>query len=213
MGEGATTAGNDPERFYRVVREAVGTLERAAIAHAVIGSAAHVAYVGETAVEDLDLLVRPADADASLDVLAAAGCRTEKTDPRWLHKAWMDGVLIDVIFRPPRSFRLDDEAIARRRRVRLSGIDLWMLAPEDQVLLELASDTQDSSWHWRSALGILAKQDIDWRILDRPTDDENGLRLLSLLLYARTEGVDVPDEQVTKLVRPPAEAAAMRPTA
>jgi hypothetical protein len=134
VGEGTTTAEGDPDGFYRVARNAVGALERAGIAHAVIGSAAYVAYVGETSVKDLDVLVRPADAETALEALSAAGFRTEETDPRWLFKAWSDGVLVDVIFRPPRSFDLDDAAIARRRRYRLRGVELWMLAPDDQVL-------------------------------------------------------------------------------
>ena len=200
MGEGTTTAANDPEHFFGVVREAVGALERAAIAHAVIGSAAHVAYVGECAIDDLDVLVRPEDAEDALEALAGAGFRTESTDPRWLYKAWMDGVLVDVIFRPPRSFRLSDEAIERRRRVAIGSVDVWILAPEDQVLLELASDAEDAPWHWRSALAILAKHQIDWSLLDRPEDYENGLRVLGLLLYARTEGVSVPDAPINRIL-------------
>jgi Uncharacterised nucleotidyltransferase len=191
VGEGATTAANDPAGFFRVVREAVSAMEQAAIDHAVIGSAAYVAYVGECAIEDLDILVKPEDARAALDALGRAGFRTQRTDPRWLYKAWRDGVLIDVIFRPPRSFVLDEEMIGRRRSQRIGGVDVWMLAPEDQVLLELASDAEDSPWHWRAALRILAKHEIDWSLLHRPPSDENGLRLLGLLLYARTEGIEV----------------------
>ena len=199
MGEGPTTADSDPEKFFDVVREAVGVLERAEIAHAVIGSAAHVAYVGKTAIEDLDVLVRPLDAAGALEALAAAAFRTEKTDPRWLYKAWKEGVLVDIIFRPPRSFRLTGGAIARRRRLRIGGVELWMLAPGDQILLELASDAEDAPWHWRSALGILAKNEIDWSILDRPMGEVNALRLFCLLLYARTEGVRVPEERIARV--------------
>jgi hypothetical protein len=110
----------------------------------------------------------------------------------------MDGVLVDVIFRPPRSFRLSDEAIGRRRRVAIGGVDAWVLAPEDQLLLELASDAEDAPWHWRSALAILAKHEIDWSVVGRPANEESGLRLLGLLLYARTEGISVPDAPINR---------------
>lgn len=146
MGEGATIAATDPERFFSVVsvvREVVSGLARAGIDHAVIGSTAHVACVGECAIDDLDVLVKPEDASSVLDALSAAAFQTERTDPRW--QAWRDGVLIDIMFRPPRSLRLNDEAIVRRRRFRIGGVDMWMLEPEDQVLLELASDAEDSS--------------------------------------------------------------------
>jgi hypothetical protein len=201
VGEGATTADRDPNRFFDVAREVDRVLEAAGIAHAVIGSAAHVAYVGDSSIEDLDVLITPSDADAAVATLDAAGCRTKKTDPRWLYKAWMDGVLIDLIFRPPRSFRLTDQSVGRRRRHRIGGIEVWMLAPEDQVLLELASDAEDAPWHWRTALGILHRHKIDWSILEEAARGEVGLRLLALLLYARTEGAPVPEWLVSRISR------------
>jgi hypothetical protein len=64
--------------------------------------------------------------------------------------------------------------------------------------LELASDAEDAPWHWRSALAILAKHEIDWSVVGRPANEESGLRLLGLLLYARTEGISVPDAPINR---------------
>lgn len=89
MGEGATTAASDPERFFDVVRAAVQALDHAVIPHAVIGSAAHVAYVGECPIENLDVLVKPVDADRVLTVLDHAGFRNDRTLGGCTRRGWM----------------------------------------------------------------------------------------------------------------------------
>ena len=48
--------------------------------------------------KDIDFFVRPADLRPTLEVLGAAGFRTELTYPHWLGKAYDDGQFIDVIF-------------------------------------------------------------------------------------------------------------------
>jgi hypothetical protein len=47
------------------------------------------------------------------------------------------------------------------------------------------------------ALQILAKHEIDWSVVGRPANEESGLRVLGLL-YARTEGISVPDAPINR---------------
>lgn len=140
----------------------------------------------------------PNDADCALAALDRVGFEPERTDPSWLYKARKDDVLVDIIFRGRRGFELVDEMLTRRRRVRLGDTDVWMRAPEDQVLLELVSDAAVTPTHWRSALEILEHQPVDWSLLE-PRGDGGRERLLALLLYARTEGIVVPSERIRRL--------------
>ena len=63
------------------------------------GAYAFAAYTGiERHTKDLDVFVRPEDAGAALDALAARGYRTELSFPHWLGKAHGHTNFVDVIF-------------------------------------------------------------------------------------------------------------------
>ena len=83
-------------RFYRSVLD---VMRQAGPPYLVGGAYAFACYTGVVRhTKDLDLFVRPADARTALDVLAAAGCRTEVTFTHWLGKAVRGDDFIDVIF-------------------------------------------------------------------------------------------------------------------
>jgi hypothetical protein len=94
-----------------------------------------------------------------VDGLRAA--RTKRRDSQ------LDGVLVDVMFRPPRSFRLSDEAIGRRRRVAIGGVDAWVLAPEDKSCWSSPAMPKMPPGIGALPLAILAKHEIDWSVLGR----------------------------------------------
>jgi len=64
------------------------------------GGLAAWALGGPPTEHDVDLAIREADADAALAALEAEGLRTEQPPEGWLVKTWVDGVLVDLIFRP-----------------------------------------------------------------------------------------------------------------
>jgi hypothetical protein len=79
--------------------EVMQVLERAGVRFLVGGAYALHLYTGiERHTKDLDVFVLPDDARAVLDVLAAAGLRTEVTFPHWLAKAYRGDDFVDVIF-------------------------------------------------------------------------------------------------------------------
>src|SRR5215218_5221607 len=49
---------------------------------------------------DLDLMVKPEDAERAQQALADAGFRTDKPPEDWLYKACDGDILVDIIFRP-----------------------------------------------------------------------------------------------------------------
>ena len=86
----------EPNEFYRRTLEAV----TAAGIPFMIGGAFALDYSLGTnrRTKDLDILVKPDDIQPTLDVLAAAGYRTELTDPNWIGKAFCAEDFVDVIF-------------------------------------------------------------------------------------------------------------------
>lgn len=75
-------------------------LREAQVPFLVGGAYAFERYTGISRhTKDLDVLVRPHDAERALAVLAAAGYQTELSFPHWLGKACQGENFIDVIFR------------------------------------------------------------------------------------------------------------------
>jgi hypothetical protein len=87
----------DPEcaDFYR---QAMRALTDAGTPFLVGGAYAFERYTGIARhTKDFDIFVREADCEAVLAVLAGLGCRTERTFPHWLAKAYRGDLFIDVI--------------------------------------------------------------------------------------------------------------------
>jgi hypothetical protein len=82
--------------FYR---RTVQVLNHARIPFLIGGAFALDFHVGTNRrTKDLDIFLRPRDAQRALDQLAAAGYDTEMTDPTWLGKAFCGADFVDVIF-------------------------------------------------------------------------------------------------------------------
>src|SRR5206468_1723980 len=79
---------------------AVAALREAEVPFVLGGSLATWTRGGPEPQNDLDLMVKPQDAEAALQALADAGMRTEHPPEEWLYKAWCGDVMIDVIFGP-----------------------------------------------------------------------------------------------------------------
>ena len=74
------------------------------------GAYAFAKYTGVTRhTKDFDVFVRKTDGQRALDVLAAAGYRTEMTFPHWLGKAWKGDDFVDVIFSAGNGVAVVDE--------------------------------------------------------------------------------------------------------
>jgi len=82
--------------FYR---RTVQLLNSAGIPYLIGGAFALDFHVGtDRKTKDLDVFVRPRDAQAVLDELARGGYETEMTDSTWLGKAFCGADFVDVIF-------------------------------------------------------------------------------------------------------------------
>ncbi|MFS8606432.1 MAG: nucleotidyltransferase [Gammaproteobacteria bacterium] len=149
---------------------------------------------------DIDVFVRPSGADAALDALADASFETERTDPAWLFKAFKQSVMVDVIFHSTGGFYLDDEMLARSVERQFLGHRLRLIAPEDLLVIKAAVHDERGPRHWHDALGVIGVNDLDWDYLLRRAR-RAPRRVLSLLVYAHSLDINVPNYVVRELYR------------
>jgi hypothetical protein len=158
-------AGNSFEDIEAALKRAVAALREAGVPFLLGGSLASWARGGPESRHDLDVIVRPEDAERALDALAAAGMRPERPPEEWLYKAWDGEVPIDVIFRP-RGLEIDDHVLARGDEIHVQGITLPVMALEDVLATKLLA-LDDHSVDYSPLLQIVRalREQIDWRAL------------------------------------------------
>src|SRR5919202_317202 len=86
------------EQLVQTARKAGATLRDAEVPYALGGGLAAWARGGPETEHDVDLLVKPEDAERAQEALAKAGMRTEKPPEGWLLKAYTnDDVLVQKL--------------------------------------------------------------------------------------------------------------------
>ncbi|HEX2240143.1 MAG TPA: nucleotidyl transferase AbiEii/AbiGii toxin family protein [Actinomycetota bacterium] len=189
----------DEETFLSVVQQAIDAVEAAEIPYVMHGGLAVSIWGRPRWTHDLDLLVQPQHAKPALDALEGRGFASHETDPTWLFKALKDGVLVDVLFKVVGDIYLDDEMLAHARRESLKEIELNVISPEDLLIIKVTAFDEQTSRHWFDALGILAQTELDWDYLLQRAR-RSARRLLSVLLFAQSNDVLVPDSVVDSLL-------------
>src|SRR5436309_15821624 len=112
------------------LRRGAGALREAGIPFALAGSAACWVRGGPPPEKDIDLVIRPADVDAALGAMTAAGMRVERPPEPWLVKAYDDDILIDLIFEPT-GLAVDDALFARTPEIAVAAFPMRVLTLED----------------------------------------------------------------------------------
>ena len=189
---------SDDETFSQVLRETVALIERANIPYVLIGGIASTGHGRPRWTHDIDLLVRPEDAERTLKTLERAGYRTEKPDPRWLYKAFNQNVIIDILFRSTGEVRLDNEMLQRSVQLDLFGCRARVAPPEDLLVMKVLVHDEDGTRHWHDALGLIAGNSLDWEYLLRRAR-RGPRRVLSLLIYAHSRDLHVPNRVIRQL--------------
>ena len=170
---------------------AVEVLDTYRIEYALMGGVASSTVGRQRATHDIDLFVTREGAAAAVEALGAAGFRTERTDEGWLFKAFLGEVMIDLIFVSRGGVVFDEEMWTRRRETRLESRSIHVLAPEDQILIKALAASEHAPRHWYDALAILTWSELDWDYLLRRAG-RHPARVLSLLLFARSDAVNLP---------------------
>src|SRR5436190_12268741 len=103
-----------------------GALRDAKVPFALAGGLAAWAHGGPPTEHDIDLMIRPADAEQALATLRDAGLRVDSPPEGWLVKAWHGEVLIDLIF-DPKGIVVDDEVLDRCQEMNVAAIDMLVI--------------------------------------------------------------------------------------
>ena len=189
----------EEEVFLRVLRGAADALSAARLPHVFMGGLASAALGRPRWTHDIDVFVRAQDNHRALEVLASAGFTTQETDPEWLFKALKDDVLVDVIFRSSGSVVLDKDMVSRARRASVAGTEVPVIPAEDLIVIKALVFKERAPRHWYDALALLQRTDLDWGYLIKRSLAYDFRRVLSLLIYARSEDRAVPAEAIQKL--------------
>jgi hypothetical protein len=145
------------------LKTAVATLRDADIPFVLGGSLAAWARGGPEPWNDLDLMVKPEDAERALEALAATGMRTERPPEEWLFKAWYGDVLIDLIFAPA-GLRITQSVIERAEMMSVLAVATPVMAIEDVLATKLNALNEQQSLDYRPCLAIARslRERIDW---------------------------------------------------
>jgi predicted nucleotidyltransferase len=190
----------DGDRLLAVLDETVDVLRRANIMFLVMGGLATSVLGRDRRVTDIDLFLRDRDVEPALAALRRAGFETLVVSPNWLAKAFKDDVLVDLISRSTHDIGLSDEILDRAVEVDVHGRRLPVVSPEDLIVMKAVATGEDTARYWHDALSVLGRPDLDWRYLTRRAKQHGARRLLSLLFFAQSMDLLVPEEVVTELL-------------
>lgn len=179
---------------------AIEVIEARDIPYALIGGIA-VKELGRPRVtHDIDIFVKPDDADNILHILKNEGFEIERRDPFWLYKAWKDDILVDIIFRSCGDIYFEEEVRSHVRRIPYHGRFINAISPEDFIVIKSAAHQEDNPHHWHDALAVLTQGNLDWDYLLKRAR-LSPRRVLSLLIYAQSNDIAIPTDLIQKLYR------------
>lgn len=190
----------DLPTLEKILFEAISIVEASNIPYALIGGVAVKSLGRPRVTHDIDLFVRPDDASRVLEVLEEKGFTSQKRDPFWLFKAWKGEILVDVIFKSSGDIYFDEEVRAHVRRMPLLGKYVNSISPEDFLVIKAAAHQEHNPHHWHDALAVIKQGNLDWDYLCRRARHAPR-RVLSLLIYAQSNDIAVPNDIIKKLYR------------
>lgn len=165
------------------LKRSAAALKDAGVPFVLGGSLAVFARGGPESCSDLDLIVKPSDAERALDVLESLGMRREDPPEDWLVKAWDDGVLVDLIFGPI-GIAVDDDFIASAERMNVFSIEMPVMRLEEVFATKLLSLND----HYIDFSGLLklvrsVREQVDWDDVRARTGGSPYARAFFALLH------------------------------
>ena len=159
------------ERIKETLKRAAGTLREAGIPFMLGGGLAVWAHGGPATDHDLDLMLRPEDADRALEALERAEMRPEKPPEGWLYKAWDGDVMVDLIFEPTGT-SVDDDLFARAVELEVSAVPMLVMSLEDVLVTKLKTlDEHALDYEPLLLIARALRERIDWRSVREQTEE------------------------------------------
>jgi hypothetical protein len=183
-------ANDDFDAMLATLKKTAGLLRDAGVPFMLGGGLAAWVRGGPESDHDLDLMVRPEDADQALDVLADGGMRRERPPEGWLYKAWDDNdVLVDLIFEPV-GIPIDDDALERADEIEVQAVPMRVMSLEDVLVTKLlALDEQSLDYKPLLQIARSLREQIHWEHVRRRTSDSP----YAAAFFALAEGLGIVD--------------------
>jgi nucleotidyltransferase DUF2204 len=151
------------------LKRSVAALEEQEVPYLLGGGLGCWARGGPPSSNDIDLMLKPEDAERAQEALAAVGMRPETPPEQWLRKAWDGEILIDLIYEPS-GMRIDDEAIARGEVLSVMAMQVWVMDLDDILITKLmALDEHSADYRDLILITRSLREQIDWSKLRRHT--------------------------------------------
>jgi Nucleotidyl transferase of unknown function (DUF2204) len=169
-------------QIQETLKHVVSALDGAGVPFLIGGSLASWARGGPDTTHDLDVIVKPDDAERAQQALVDAGMRSEDPPETWLLKVWDGDVLVDLIFEPA-GLVIDDRYIAQAECVNAAAMDFKVMAIEDVLFTKLNS-LNEHYLDFSSALQIsrALREQVDWeRLRERVGDSPYAIAFFCLL--------------------------------
>ena len=164
------------------LKRSTAALRDAEIPFLLGGSLASWARGGPETRHDLDLMIRPQDADRALQALVDVGMKAEDPPEEWLLKAYDGDVLVDLIFRPC-GVEVDEEVIARGEELSVLGMTVRVMALEDVLVTKLCALTEHSlRYEGLLSIARALREQVDWRDVRTRSEDTPFARAFFVLL-------------------------------
>jgi hypothetical protein len=167
-------SGQLDEQFVELLeamKKTGGVLNEAGIPWVLGGGLACWARGGPETEHDIDILVRPEDAERAQQALADAGMRTERPPEGWLLKAYEGDILVDLIF-DPQGGPVGDALFDRAEDMEVYAMRM-KVAPLEDVLTEklLALSEQNPDYGSVLELARSLREQVDWNVVQERTAD------------------------------------------
>jgi hypothetical protein len=175
------------DAIEHALKRSAAALREADVPFLLGGSLASWARGGPETRHDLDLMIKPEDAERALEALQAAGMNAERPPEEWLLKAWDGDVLVDLIF-GPKGLPMTDEVIDRGDMLAVLGMDMKVMALEDMLTTKLMAVTEHSlRYEGLLQMARALREQVDWDTVRSRTEDSPFARAFFVL----AEGLDV----------------------
>jgi hypothetical protein len=175
------------EELTESLKRSVAALEGQEIPYLLGGGLGCWARGGPPSSNDIDLMVKPEDAERAQEALAEAGMRPETPPEQWLRKAWDGDILVDLIFEPS-GMRIDDEAIARGEEMSVEAMQIRVMDLDDILTTKLlALDEHSADYRDLILITRSLREQIDWAQLRERTAESP----FAAAFFTLAEGLEI----------------------
>ena len=156
--------------LLETLKKVTGLLRDADIPFLLGGGLAVWARGGPETVHDIDLMLRPPDAERGLEVLGSAGLRTERPPEGWLYKAFDGDALVDLIFGPSGQ-PIEDAVFDRAEDLNVYAVPMQVMALEDVFVTKLIA-MREHEMDYESVVQMArpVREQVDWNDVRERTD-------------------------------------------